>query len=445
MLDPAFLEAARRLVAADSVTEHGNLRAVELLEPLWQEAGLATVRLAAPDTPDRDANLLAGPGGGPRASGAPLLLVTHLDTVDPGPRELWKTDPFVFTVDGDRAYGMGVADVKLDALCKLWAARRLKGVALERPFYFLGTYGEEAGLRGAREFTKTAPFAPGFVFCGEPCSNRIHHAHKGYAMVRVTLTNPSPHAWVLPGPTRTDSFAGKAVHSSTPHLGVNAIDRALEALVGGREPIVGISGGSSPNTVPARCEVSFSSGEGTVEDLRPLVGPAKAVRDAWMREIALLAPAEDARFTPAGAVGNLTKISGRNGALELVMDARLLPAHDPEQLHRAFRRFVDAGVGDVHVGVEVLRNAAGMSVAEDAPVVRRAGSVLSRLGLDGRPVAKPTSTEGGVFTRWGAQALVFGPSPATSNAHTPNEHARLDEVERAIDVYEALIREFCRT
>jgi acetylornithine deacetylase/succinyl-diaminopimelate desuccinylase-like protein len=432
MLEGAFLKAARRLVAARSVTDEGNLPAVRALEPECRAAGLEPVVLPAPGGEGRDANLLAGPGGGPDAAGAPLLLVTHLDTVGPGPRDRWQSDPFTLTVKDGLAYGLGTADVKLDALCKLWAARRLRGVRLRRPFWFLGTYGEEAGLRGAREFVRAAPLAPAYVLCGEPCENRLHHAHKGYAMVRVALEAPGP-----VGPAgREEAFEGRAAHSSTPQLGVNAVERALEALAGGVDGVVAIEGGTSPNTVPARCCVTYG-GEAR-GGLWPLVARARGLVAAWRGLLERLEPREDPRFAPATAVGSVTMARTRGATLELVLDARLLPAHDPERLIEAF---CAAAGGDVRV--EVLRRSQGMDEPADGELARRAGSVLARLGLDPAPLAKPTSTEGGVFARAGAQALVFGPSRSTGNAHAPDEHAHLGQVERAIDVYEALIRELC--
>ena len=84
-----------------------------------------------------------------------------------------------------------------------------------------------------------------------------------------------------------------------------------------------------------------------------------------------------------------------------------------------------------------------MDTPRSAEILQRAGRALASIGLDGEPVAKPTSTEGGVFSRWGSEALVFGPSPTKGNAHTPNEYALLPQVERAIDAYEAMLRELC--
>lgn len=454
MLDDAFLTAARALVAADSVTDHGNLRAVEVLEPLCVEAGLVPRRLAAPDTGDRDANLLAGPGGSAPDGELPLLLVTHLDTVEPGPRARWRTDPFELAIVGERAHGLGVADVKLDALCKLRAARRLRGVRLRRPFWFLGTYGEEAGLRGAKEFLRAPPFRPFAALCGEPCGLRLYSAHKGYAMVRVRLEPAAPRT--LPaGPRRRVVFEGRSAHSSTPALGVNAVDLALEWLSSTGVQVVEVTGGASTNAIPAECQLSVIArdfgAEGPADEagaeaveLSSLVPVAVAVRAEWTRRIAGLEPRRDERFEPAVAVGSLTRVRTIDGGLELWLDGRLLPQHDPGALLGPFTAAVAAAAGsDVRTAVFIERDAAGMSLGDDEPLVRQFGGVLERLGLDGRPVAKATSTEAGAFVRAGIPAIVFGATPSTGNAHTANEYALLAEVERSIDVYEQAIRVLC--
>jgi acetylornithine deacetylase/succinyl-diaminopimelate desuccinylase-like protein len=459
MLTPAFLSAARDLIQADSISDHGNLAAVRVLAPLCEAAGLPVQILPAPDSADRDANLLAGPGGAP--SGDPLLLVTHLDTVSPGPSDLWKSDPFTLTVEGNRAIGLGVADVKLDALCKLAAMERLKGVPLKRPFYFLGTYGEEIGLRGARSFAATMPFRPFGVLCGEPSELILCHAHKGYAVVRVRVRSVKGTAFAG-SPVEVVAWQGKAAHSSTPALGVNAIDLALDELSKPGLPYaMALNGGASSNTIPARCE--------GVVYLRPACGPSLwkveqqappaqntwanvttmlplllDLRALWRAVVAKQQPAEDARFTPAGAVANVTRIQTRKDAVELTMDARLLPSHDVEGLLQTFQsEATRLSTAEFEVNVDVDRRAGGLSLAVDDPFVREVGAALETVGLSAVPRAKPTSTEAGVFARAGIPALVFGASPSTGNAHTPNEFALLSQLERAIDAYEAVIRRLC--
>lgn len=474
MLSPAFKDLARRLIAANTVSVNGTLGAAAVLQPLWEHAGLPVRRQIVDEI---HVNLLAGPGGDAKGPGG-VLLVTHLDTVPPAPG--WQTDPFTLAEQDGFYYGLGVADVKLDALCKAEAARRLQGHTCERPFWLLGTFGEEVGLRGARHFAASDLFRevqPSQVLCGEPSELRVIHAHKGYAVVKCTVRDERARLVPTQGPGLEElRFAGKAAHSSTPHLGTNAIDKALAWARTSRAPILSIRGGSSSNVVPAQCivetpaprergepspdEVKFLPARDARPDLWRALVTLEALGGVWHEELAALEPAADARFDPAGAVGGMNVIAGAgsppsspdalHGTAEATaqLDARLLPSHDPDAFLARFERrarqwIAELGNGALSLEVEVTRNASGMAMPPDAPLVRACAQVLRKAGLDGAPQAKPTSTEAGVFHRAGCEAVVFGPGRSTGNAHTANERIELAQLEQACDLYESLLRELC--
>src|SRR5437667_179943 len=186
MLSKGFLELSRKLVAANTVSSEGTRQAADLLQTPWEHAGLAVRRQVVDEV---HVNLAGGPGGEAAGTGG-VLLVTHLDTVPPGPLDKWQSDPWTLTERDGFLYGLGCADVKLDALCKAEAARRLQRRKTRRPFWLLGTFGEEVGLRGARHFVASELFrqiAPSQVLCGEPSELQIISAHKGYAVVRCAI------------------------------------------------------------------------------------------------------------------------------------------------------------------------------------------------------------------------------------------------------------------
>ncbi len=485
-LPDRFLDAARALVRADTSPGRGTRAAAGLLAPLYEAAGLAVRRQE--DEPG-EVNLLAGPGGAgsdaadpSRAQGGGgVLLVTHLDTVPGGPPERWTEtggDPWALAAKDGALFGLGCADVKLDSLCKIEAARRLRGRKLSRPFWLLGTWGEEVGLRGARRFASSPVFEeirPRFVLCGEPSELQLITAHKGYAVVRCTVTDPKARVVSTAGPgVEQLSFAGKAAHSSTPHLGVNAIRRAVAWARSSGTPLLSAGGGTSANVVPARCilevpaprdsgqpapdEVRFLPASSPRPNLWRAVMTAGALEDLWLGLLHDLVPREDARFEPPGGVGGLNVLESDGEAAEgavygraaahATFDARLLPEHDPDALLGRFEEKAQEwvrglGGGELSLRVEVTRNAGGMSLPDGAELVASIGRVLSRLGLDPRPRAKPTSTEAGVFARAGCQAVVIGPGRSTGNAHTPNERIEVAQLERAIEVYEQILLELC--
>jgi acetylornithine deacetylase/succinyl-diaminopimelate desuccinylase-like protein len=298
------------------VSQVGTAAAVKLLRPLYEQAGLRVVVQDAPGAPEQQ-NLL---GTYPGVDSAGLLLVTHLDTVDAGPFELWtETDgnPYHLTQAGDRLFGLGTADTKLDALCKLAAAREFKSRPLRRSLQLLGTFEEEVGAKGARHFVASPSFTARFVACSEPSELTIIRAHKGYAVVRVELEVPTTPD--VAGPLERVLFEGKGAHSSTPKLGVNAIEKALEQI--GKAPFVSLEGGTVANKVPARCEVVRQQGQGSGsrgggqvvagslstaggKDASPLGILARRAFDIWRDLTFSLKPEVNPAFEPDRAVVN---------------------------------------------------------------------------------------------------------------------------------------------
>ncbi len=461
MLSKGFLELAKKLVAANTVSAQGTRQAADLLQALWEHAGLRVQRQVIDEI---HVNVLAGPGGDASGPGG-ILFVTHLDTVPPGPPEKWSGDPWTLREQDGVLYGLGVADVKLDALCKAEAARRLQGRRAKRPYWLLGTFGEEIGLRGARHFVASDLFrevAPAQVLCGEPSELRIIHAHKGYVVVRCTVRDGKARAVDTGGPGIEQlQFAGRAAHSSTPHLGENAILKALRWVKSSGSPVVAARGGSGSNVVPATCVLEvpaprekgepepeatkFLPTRGAQPNLWRALATASALEELWQE---LLPPGTDPRFDPAGAVGGLNVLDSDGSSVSIQLDARLLPAHDPDALVASFETRAQAwiaelGGGELTLDLRVDRNATGMALAEDSPLVQTAAKVLARHGLDPAPQAKPTSTEAGVFARAGCEAIVFGPGRSTGNAHTPDERIEMAQLDKACDLYEALLLELC--
>jgi acetylornithine deacetylase/succinyl-diaminopimelate desuccinylase-like protein len=459
MQKAGFMQLARKLIAADTVSKNGTRGAADVLQGLWEHAGLRVERQVVDEI---HVNVLAGPGGESEGPGG-LLLVTHLDTVPAGPG--WETDPWTLTEKDGWLFGLGVADVKLDALCKAEAARRLQGRTCRRPFWLLGTFGEEVGLLGARHFVRSAAFgriAPAQILVGEPSELTIISAHKGYAVVRCTLRDGKARPVSSAGPgVEVMRFAGKAAHSSTPQLGDNAISKALRYAQSSGSPVLSVKGGTSSNVVPASCtlevpaprekgepqpaDVQFMPPREPEPNLWRALATASALEELWRDSL----PRDvDARFDPPGAVGGLNVIESSGGSVSLQLDARLLPSHDPDRLIAAFseqaaewvRRL---GNGEIELRVETLRNAGGMAARDGSPLVASVQKVLARHGLATEARAKPTSTEAGTFSRAGCDAIVFGPGVSTGNAHTANERIELAQLDKACDLYEALLVELC--
>jgi acetylornithine deacetylase/succinyl-diaminopimelate desuccinylase-like protein len=310
-----------------------------------------------------------------------VLFDVHQDTV---PVEGMTIDPFSPVVDGGRLYGRGSCDVKGGMTAMLLAFERL---VRTRPVgaasvVLVCTVDEEFTHTGSSRLAIT-PHGADFAIVSEPTLLQVVNCHKGAVRWKV----------------RTK---GVACHSSTPHLGVNAIYRmaevvrALAAHAGDlsgstQHPVLGppslsvgrIEGGQSVNVVPDWCEVEI--------DRRVI--PGETPGDCIARvESALRA-----------RLGDLDGI-------EFLPPWVKMPALAPES--NAQNGWVDA--------------------VSDA--VARATGTRPQIG------GVPYGTDAGPLSESGLACLVFGPGDI-AQAHTKDEWIELDQVRVAVDAYFEIVRE----
>lgn len=181
-----------------------------------------------------------------------LLIDVHLDTVPPGDRVDWKSEPLSLTENEGRLLGLGAADVKSGLAVCLELLRTVD--CNEVSFVFCG--GEETGGQGL-EFAMKSGAVRGMPLAVvmEPTGLDVGIAHKSCFGVQIT-------------------FQGKSAHASTPWLGDNAIihvNRFLNIfhelfqawkqkhlLLGEDTFNVGIvRGGDVMNIVPDRCSLGI--------------------------------------------------------------------------------------------------------------------------------------------------------------------------------------------
>lgn len=423
---------AERFIATPSESRLGNAAIARLASRLLDELGLpARIETAEIGGTLHHAVVC---DVGPDADG--LLLVTHLDTVPPGAPAAWTAtggDPFRPTREGDRLYGLGSADAKVDFVCKALALASLERWRLRRPVRLIGTFGEEIGLIGAR-WLIDAGLARGYrqALVGEPSELAVIRAHKGYAVFEasVALERLDSRGELAATLRITD---GVAAHSSTPALGENAILAALSALEpGGAAGIFALDGGTAVNVVPDRCEIGLAS-RGAGEARKEPVFAAEPLREfatAWRRFEASLGARRDPAFDPDRTVASLGRAWLEGDRARFRFDVRPIPGEDPELLVEPLRAAAE---------VACVRANPPLATSRDAKLVRAALDAQRSVGLEARLATKATCTEAGLLARAGLEAIVLGPGPSVGNVHKPNEHTSVAQLHRAVELYRALI------
>ncbi|MGH8713992.1 MAG: acetylornithine deacetylase [Casimicrobiaceae bacterium] len=202
----------RKLIGFDTTSRDSNLALIHWIRDYLAGYGIG-VELTFDDD-SRKANLFATlPARDGNAATGGIVLSSHTDVV-PVDGQPWNTDPFTATLDGDRLYGRGVADMKSFSATGLAFVPEFLRRGLKRPLHFALSYDEEVGCVGVRRLLQdivARGIRPAGCIVGEPTGMRLVVAHKGKKSFRCRVR-------------------GHEVHSSLTPRGVNAVQIACEIV-----------------------------------------------------------------------------------------------------------------------------------------------------------------------------------------------------------------------
>jgi len=252
------LELLRELVEIESPTYSPGVR--DVAERVGRELDALGAAVSLLDGNHLSAELA---GAGPR-----LLLIGHTDTVWP----VGTLASMPFRVDGDRAYGPGIYDMK-SCLVVLLEAIRLAGDG-RRPLRVFLTAGEEMGSPTGRAHLEAAPDGVAAALVVEPTTpnGNLKTARKGLGRFRLTITGRPAHA----GTSRSEGVSAieELAHQILALHALNDHERGISVNVG----VVG--GGTSENVVAAEAEAKIDVRIARAEDRerieRALAGPQPA-------------------------------------------------------------------------------------------------------------------------------------------------------------------------
>jgi succinyl-diaminopimelate desuccinylase len=377
-LEPEMVELQRQLVRRPAISPssggQGEKERVDYLVPLLGSWGFDVSEYRCPD---KRVSCGYRPSVAARLKGKrqrPVLwIMTHLDVVPAGPRELWHSDPFEARVADGRIYGRGVEDNQQEMVASIFAARVLRelGLVPETEVGLLLAADEETGsdygaawLLANHDLCRPEDIVV-VPDAGNAEGTMLEIAEKSIGWFRFTTL-------------------GRQTHASTPNHGVNA-HRAGANLI---------------------------------------VRLDKLLRDKYQAQDPLFSPPYST-FEPTRKDANVPNINTIPASDVFFFDCRVLPGYKLDDVLADMKRTA-AEVGTefrVEVTVEPEQFAqAAPPTSADAPVVR----MLSRAVRDVCGLKTFTQGIGGGtvaahFRQHGIPAVVWG--RCTGQAHQPDEHS----------------------
>lgn len=370
----AMKELLRKLIQAETTAEKGELAAAEIIS---DELGQSGIGCQIDSWGLNRANLTAQIKSGGQKGG--LLFACHLDVVAPG-QAGWRHPAFAAVESEGKIYGRGSVDMKGGIASVVTAIRQIvdSGVELEGDIIFVAAAGEETDSCGTERFIRgrsgRLPELAGVVI-PEPTDFEVVTAHRGMLWLEV----------------KTE---GRAAHSSTPELGVNAI-ASMKILLAELDnykirfqphkmlgkcsmSVNTITGGKEINVVPDQCSIGI--------DIRTLPGQQFQEIISDFEKI-------------------FAKLKQQNSQFE--------------------------------ASVSVMREVGALETDLSCDFVKDFCSAVKI----SETKAVGFTTDGPHFASLGAPVVIFGPGKPQL-AHKPDEYIDIADVEKAVEHYKKIILKF---
>jgi glutamate carboxypeptidase len=259
---PQVLGTLRELITRESpsLEKEPTDRCCEFLADLWLQRGTATAIIKNEKRGHHLRVVWNPPDAQPKSQ---LLVLGHYDTVYP----TGTLAKMPFKVEGGKAYGPGIFDMKggiVQALFALEAIRELK-LPVQKRIVFLWTSDEEIGSSTSRRLIEEEALRSDAVFVLEPSlgpRGMLKTSRKGVGEARLIVHGRASHAGLAP------EKGVNAIHELAAQIG--RIEKWNNLRRGVTINTDVVSGGSRTNVIADRAEATLDLRAWRETDMRAL-------------------------------------------------------------------------------------------------------------------------------------------------------------------------------
>lgn len=447
-----FLESARHWISLDTSPENGTGEAAKWIEKTASAEGFYTNIQEDMLNGLEQANILIAPKNATIDNSQEIfLLQSHIDTVNPGSASLWvenQLNPYNLIIKEGYLFGLGVADVKLDFLCKFEALKKFKELShFKRSPVLLGTYAEEIGMHGMLKFIRRNKLNAKMALVGDSTNLNLVYATTGYAVVEIVIPFSDDEMNYRrkndlseSATTQTRIFRCK---DPTQNQGTeeNAVDKIFNYLLQMPEGVVlmDIEAGANFNTVPQHglLEIDLVSGvrETMVQKLRSLYYEILDMRTQFLLHV-------DGDFNPPNPTIHIGMIKTYASHVSVFVFCRFPPVINDEQ-YQVWLKKLDGISAKVSGQARVTDYKRPYRTQLDSAFALDCQKILKEMQLSAEFKTQANSNEASLLNRVGIDCMVFGAGVREGNVHTPLEKVKIEHVLKSIDFYTKAIERFC--
>ncbi len=392
-----------------------------------------------------------------------FLLVSHLDTVDPGSGLLWtenQFNPFNLIIKDGYLHGLGVADGKLDFLCKLEALSQWqnseyqdRSTKLIRRPVLLGTYGEEIGMHGMLRYirkNKNKNKAK-YALIGETTDLNIIHGTKGYAVIEIKIpfskeeqAYRSQHDLSESATTQTRIFNATNLKEKGGYWSTkeNAIDKIFKYLLQIPEGIVlmEVDAGVSHNVFPLHGMVEFDVVSGIqntmAQKLKQLYYSLTELRGQFLRF-------NDAEFSPSQPQLNISTIKTVEGELYLTAMFLFPPLVTEIDYQNWLNQIKDYVQLNLNGDIRLVDYKKPYKISKDSDFIKKCLELSKENNLSCDLITLPKTNESSLLSRIGVECISFGAGIREGNTHSPSEMVKISDLNLSVEFYKKALSKFC--
>lgn len=325
-------------------------------------------------------------GGRP---GPMIVFDGHMDVVPMGRPELWERDPYGAEISDGKIWGRGAADMKGGLAACLSAAAFVDRANIAGTIFVTGTVAEELMIgRGLGKILEERK-VDAVITCEPTGVNQLAVAGVGRTTVEMTVR-------------------GLVAHSSQPHLGDNAVYRAMDAS----ERI---------RNMPRRKDPLFGADVIELVEIKSKPSPGNGfVPDScWVLWECRLFPGETRETFLDRFHAALEDFGGRE-KVTLKIGRIAVDCYTGDRLD--YEDFLDA-----------------WATSPEEPIRRLVEQALVQTGIKADPIIFRGCTNANISAgAMGIPSLIYGPGDLAL-AHKPNEHLDIEELLLSAKVYGRII------